>query len=289
MAAPTPAADGQKVVALFASGDLVCLDHVGNVRWLRALQVEHPAMANFVGRAASPILYDDFVIVPMENQGESFLFGLDSATGRERWRAERPLENNYATPLLARNGSRTDLVVQRLGGLTAFDPATGEKRWDLADAAVSCVASPAAADGLLLGTGREMVAFQLSESGPPEKLWHSARLGAITPTPVVARGRVYVLKDGGVVVCGDLRSGKEIWSQRLRGSYSPSPILAGGKLYLVNEDGATTVLRTGDKPEIIATNSLEGPMLATPAVGRGAIFLRSDHWLYCVGRPAGAS
>jgi len=49
--------------------------------------------------------------------------------------------------------------------------------------------------------------------------------------------------------------------------------------------GDTAVVRTGDKPESIATNSLGDPMLATPAVAGGRLFLRSDRWLYCV-RPS---
>jgi outer membrane protein assembly factor BamB len=288
MAAPTTAADGQHVVALFGTGDLVCLDHAGNVQWLRALQIEHPAMANYVGRAASPVIHEGMAIVPLENQGESFLFGFDLATGRERWRAERPLENNYTTPLLARHGSQTDLVVERMGGLTGYDPATGKLRWDLSDAAMSCVASPVAADGAVFATGREMVAWKLADDGPPKELWRSTRLAATTPTPVVAGDRVYVLKDAGVVVCGNLKTGKEVWTQRVRGSFSPSPVFADGKLYLTNEDGGTTVLRIGDKPEVIAMNSLDGPMLATPAIARNCLFLRSDRHLYCIGQPGSA-
>src|SRR4051794_11884523 len=113
-------------------------------------------MANFVGRAASPILHNGLLIVPLENQGASFLLGVDAATGRNRWRVDRPLENSYTTPLLVRHGSRMDLVVQARGWLTGYDPATGERRWDFANEAASAVASPVAAGDLLLSPGREM-------------------------------------------------------------------------------------------------------------------------------------
>jgi hypothetical protein len=128
-----------------------------------------------------------------------------------------------------------------------------------------------------------MVALRLTESGPPEVLWRSARLGSGTATPLAAGGRVYAVKENGILAAADLRTGKELWTLRLRGTYSASPVLADGKLYLVNEDGQTTVVRLGDKPERIATNALGGPMLATPAVARGCLFLRSDTSLYCVG------
>ncbi len=137
MAAPTPAADRERVCVLFATGDLVCLDHAGAVRWLRTLQTDYPAMSNLVGRGASPILDGDLLVVPMESQGASFLLGLDAATGANRWKVERPLENNYTTPLFVRHGGRADLVVQALGGLTGYDPASGAMRWEFADETVS--------------------------------------------------------------------------------------------------------------------------------------------------------
>jgi outer membrane protein assembly factor BamB len=283
MAAPTPTANRDHIIALFATGDLVCFDHAGNLLWLRTLQLDEPAMSNLVGRGASPVLHGDLLIVPMESQGASWMFGIDAATGRTRWKAERPLENNYTTPLLVRYGGRTDLVVQAASGLTGYEPATGTKRWEFADETLSAVASPAAADGLLLGAGRGAVALRLEGDRPPELAWRSARLAVGTPTPLIAGGRVYAVKDSGVLACADLQTGDQRWSLRLRGSFSASPVLAGGKLYLTNEDGEITVVRIGGKGEVVATNPLGDAFLATPAVSRGCLYLRSDKRLYCVG------
>jgi hypothetical protein len=289
-AAPTPAADRNRVFALYATGDLVCFDHDGNMLWYRSLQTDYPAMTNFVGRAASPVVCGQTLIVPMESQGASYLFGIDAATGRNRWRSDRPPDNSYSTPVLARCGGRTDVVVQAMGNIAGYDPDTGAKRWDFTDKNLSCVASPiAAGDGLILGIGREMIALRLTEAGLPEVLWRSTRLGAGTPTPIVADGRVYTVKDGGTLVCGDVRNGKEVWTERLKGTYSASPVLADGLLFAVNEDGETTVLRLGDKPERISTNPLAGPLLASPAIARGCLFLRTDRALFCVGRSDRAS
>jgi outer membrane protein assembly factor BamB len=288
MAAPTPAAGPRGVFALFATGDLVYLDPAGNLRWLRTMQIEQPAMSNLVGRGASPVLAGDVLVVPMESQGASFLFGIDAETGRNRWKVERPIENNYTTPLLLRQYSRTDLVVQAAGGLTGYDPLTGAKRWQVDDENLSAVASPLAADGLVLATGRETVALRLADARSPEVSWRSARLATSTSTPLAAAGRLYVVKDNGILVAAELRTGKELWTQRLRGTFSASPVFADGKLYLVNEDGETAVVRAGSTAERIATNPLDGPMLATPAIACGCLFLRSDRWLYCVGRQTGA-
>jgi outer membrane protein assembly factor BamB len=288
VAAPTPTAAGNRIFALFATGDLVCLDAAGEVCWLRTLQIDHPAMNNLVGRSASPILYHDVLIVPLENQGESWLLGIDAATGRTRWKVERPVENNYSSPLLVKHDGQTDLVIQTAGGLTAYDPADGAKRWEFADEGVSAICSPIVVDGLLLGTGRDMVALRPNAYGPPEVVWRSARLSTMTVTPLAAGDRVYAVKDSGVLTCGDLRTGKELATLRLRGSYSGSPVLAANKLYLTNEDGNIAVVDVEGDPKLIATNRLSDPMLSTPAIARDCLFLRSDKWLYCIGRPAAA-
>ena len=67
------------------------------------------------------------------------------------------------------------------------------------------------------------------------------------------------------------------------GPVAASPVVGDGKLYVVNEEGVTTVLGLGDKPEVLAVNPVGETVLATPAVAGGALYLRSDGHLFCVG------
>jgi hypothetical protein len=53
---------------------------------------------------------------------------------------------------------------------------------------------------------------------------------------------------------------------------------------MVSEEGVTTVLQLGAKPTVLAVNALNEPMLATPALAGGAIFLRSNAHLYCIAK-----
>ena len=72
--------------------------------------------------------------------------------------------------------------------------------------------------------------------------------------------------------------------QRLEpGTYSASPILADGKIYATSEDGVTTVYRAGREFEIVATNSLPGYTLSTPAVAGGNLYIRAGRALYAIG------
>ena len=64
MAAPTPITDGERVYALFATGDLVCYDRDGDLVWYRSLVGDYPTVGNNVGMAASPTLLERSADLP---------------------------------------------------------------------------------------------------------------------------------------------------------------------------------------------------------------------------------
>lgn len=286
MAAPTPLAADGRVVALFATGDLICLDEDGGLQWVRSLSTDYPANSNLVGRASSPIFHKGLVVVLMESHGQSLLLGIDAKTGQNRWKTARPPENNYSTPVLVTRNGRTDLVVQAQGGLTGYVPSTGIKRWQFDDEKVSAMASPVVAGDLLLGTGAGTVALRITDSATPDVVWRAPKLHCNTATPIVSGERIFAIRDNGVLQCANVADGMEVWSQRVRGEFSSSPVAAQDAIYLVNESGLTTVMRIGDKPERLAANDLADPMLATPAISGSCLFMRSDRSLYCISSAA---
>jgi outer membrane protein assembly factor BamB len=279
MAGPTPVTDGKHVWCLFATNDLVCLSAAGDVIWYRSLSGDYPLMTNHVGRAASPILFQDLLIVPMENQGASFLVGIDAKTGTNRWKVERPLENNWSTPIVAQRNGRTELILQGMRLLTGFDPSTGEKLWEVEDDGLFTIPSPVLAGDLILAASRGMIAVKPAANGVAPVAWKTLKLGSGTPSPVVVEDRVYTLK-GEVLVCGGVNDGKVLWDLRLKGPFSASPVFADGKLYVVNEEGLATVVQPGATGKILATNDLKDTILATPSIANGSIYLRSDKFLY---------
>jgi outer membrane protein assembly factor BamB len=285
MAAPTPVTDGRHVYALFGTGDLACLDTDGNVAWLRSLSLDYPRMTNHVGRAASPVLADGVLVVPLESQGASYVLGVDPQTGRNVWKVERALENCYTTPVVACRWGRTEVLVQSPNALTALDPATGKTLWSFDAEPLSDIASPVATGDLVLGMLRGgMVALRPSAGGLPAVAWKTAKLASMAPSALVADGKVYVIKRD-ILTCGDLADGKVLWDIRLKGYFWASPVLAGDKLYIIGQDGAATVVRIGAKGEVVGTSDLKEQFFGTPAVANGAMYLRSDKCLYCIGKP----
>jgi hypothetical protein len=283
MAAPTPVADATGVYALFATGDLAAIDNDGNLRWYRSLVEDYPAITNQVGMAASPVLVNGKVIVPMDNNGDSFLAAIDAKTGKNVWKVDRPRDINWTTPAIRGSGKDAEVLFQAGKEVTVYAAETGEKKAGIPGSGT--IPSPTLADDLLLASGRGgLVAFRYKD-GKPEEAWKSTKLSAGTASPVVYQGRVYAANSSGLVVCGDAKTGNTLWQERIDGPFSASPVAADGKLFVLNEKGKLTVLKldSGDGTEVLGTGDMKEEGLATPAISGGAIFLRGEKSLFCVG------
>jgi outer membrane protein assembly factor BamB len=283
MAAPTPVSDGKNVYALFATGDLAALDADGNLLWYRSLVDDYPNITNQVGMASSPVLHKNTLIVPMENSGDSFVAGLDTATGKNRWKRERARDATWTTPLVVARDGKASVVFQSVKDVTALDPENGKPRWTYTGEGTAPIASPVAAGDLVFVPGKALVAIRPGDDQTtPTKVWESAKLPAGFASPVFYKDRVYGVTGTGVV-CLDAAKGEVLWQERAPGPFAASPIIADGKIYVVNEKGVATVIGLDDKHEVLAKNDLDDTILGTPAIAGGRIYLRSDKWLYCIG------
>jgi outer membrane protein assembly factor BamB len=94
---------------------------------------------------------------------------------------------------------------------------------------------------------------------------------------------VYAVNDNGVLAVHDAKTGKRLYHARVGGvgnTFSASPWTFGGKVFLLSEDGDTFVLNPGDSYDEVAKNSLGEMALATPAVTRDGLFVRTATALY---------
>ena len=77
----------------------------------------------------------------------------------------------------------------------------------------------------------------------------------------------------------DVQTGAEVYRARvpaIGSGFSASPVAADGKLYLGNEDGAIAVVAADRTFRHVATNDMGEPIMATPALSRGVLFVRTD-------------
>ena len=285
MAAPTPITDGERVYALFATGDLACYDKAGDLVWYRSLVGDYPTIGNNVGMAASPTLWNDLLIVPMENVGESFI-------GRHRQAHRRkPLAH---CPAARHQLGQPRRAEKRRPGRACL-PGAGRRRrlrsrhrqaeMERSQAENHRLCQPHRRRRRHLRSRREIhrPAPRRAKRRPGDSL-AIAQAAPGYCSPIAHQGLVYVVLGGGVVNCADAKTGEIVWSHRLKaaGAFAASPLLADGKLYIVNEAGVTTVMQAGKEEKVLASNAIEDTILASPVASDGAIFLRSDGALYCI-------
>ena len=118
-------------------------------------------------------------------------------------------------------------------------------------------------------------------------LWRYAKSLPNTPSPLLLNDTLFLVKDGGIFQSVDPRKGEPVKIGRLGPDamerYWASPVAADGKIYVVDEDCTVTVVKPAAEWEPLATNSVDGICIATPAIADGRLYLRTDRALYAFG------
>lgn len=290
-AANTPAADADRVYAFFGKSGVFAFDHKGNQLW----SADVGSGTNGWGTAASPVLYKDLVIINASIESQS-LVALDRETGEERWRA-KDIRESWNTPIIVTAESgREELIVARHGDIMAFNPETGKPFWTCeTDIKWYMVPSGVAADGIVyyLGgrSGTAALAVRTGGSGDvtdTHRLWTS-RDGSNVTSPVFYKGHLYWMSDKlGVAYCADARTGELKYQERIDGAGQvyASPILAEGRIYYLTRRGKAIIVTAQPTFEEQGINEInDGSRFdASPAVTGNRLLIRSEKYLYCIGK-----
>ncbi|MBA2525147.1 MAG: PQQ-binding-like beta-propeller repeat protein, partial [Pyrinomonadaceae bacterium] len=127
-ASPSPVTDGSNVYVFFQEFGLVSFDGAGKERWRLPLG----PFNMFYGFGASPILVDDKVILPVDQDNpSSYLIAVDKNNGRVRWKVDRPVViSGYSTPTIyqPKQGPK-QIVIPESFQLSAYSVADGKRIW----------------------------------------------------------------------------------------------------------------------------------------------------------------
>jgi outer membrane protein assembly factor BamB len=126
-ASPSPVTDGENAYVFFQDFGLISYGPDGKERW----RVPLGPFNTFYGIGASPILVDDKVVMPCDQDTNSFLIAVDKKSGRVRWKVDRPwVVSGYSTPILYKpKGGPAQIVIPESFQLTAYSVESGEKLW----------------------------------------------------------------------------------------------------------------------------------------------------------------
>ncbi|HEX2444800.1 MAG TPA: PQQ-binding-like beta-propeller repeat protein [Vicinamibacterales bacterium] len=290
LASASPVTDGERVYAVFGTGQVVAVDMQGKRVWHRNLAAEHGPFEINWGHGSSPIVYGDLVILPCYHEPQSYLLAMDAKTGATRWKIDRGGKVvSYSTPIVIRAGDGDELVLNTSEAIEAYRPATGEALWRVTETSRFAIPMPVhdggvvyASRGYRSGPYLAVRAGGRGEVAPSHVLWKSPTGAPYLSSLVYADGLLFMAGDVGVVTCIDAKTGERVWQERIDGVFTASPVAGEGRIYLFSEPGETIVMRAARKPEVLARNHIDARLLASPAFSNGWIFFRSDDQIVAV-------
>ena len=257
-----------------------------------------------LGSAASPIVHDGRVYITDDREARQWmLMALNAKTGEEIWTKHhvKPEEAyGWSTPFIWENDQRTEIVASGDLAVRSF-ALDGTQLWEFGRLSLNSTPTPVAANGLLyVASGypgdhnRPLAAIRPGASGDISLkegersneyvAWSHPRGASYMTSSLVYGDYHYMLYTQGYLVVHDARTGEEMYGRQRIDPYSrgftASPWAYNGKIFALSEDGDTFVVQAGPEFKVLGKNSLDEPVLATPAVVRGSVIIRTGSHLY---------
>jgi outer membrane protein assembly factor BamB len=303
-ASPTPAADGDGVVAFFPEYGLVAYTADGKDRWTMPLG----PFNSFYGIGASPVLADGLVVMLCDQRSGSFIVAVDRATGRSRWTQERTgAVEGWATPMVFRPASGgAQLIVPGSTRLDAYTLSDGKPRWWMPVGSNGSMGTVVASgDTLLLSTSGSTepsmptfdAVLQKLDSNKDGRLAHEEFLadkdmgehfgwGDADKDNFIIRAEWDTIRNLGIgefgaiavrpgAAAGKLDDSAVLWRFKKNLPYIPAPLVYQDVLYLVKDGGIVTSLdaKTGEALKTGRSPDALGEYFASPVAADGKVFL----------------
>jgi outer membrane protein assembly factor BamB len=320
-ASPSPAVEANGIYVFFPDYGLVAYEPDGRERWKMPLG----PFNNIYGMGASPVIIGNDVVLACDQGTGSFVMAVDKRSGKLRWKTPRPeAKSGHATPIVWRApDGRTEILLPGSFLLTAYDAATGAKRWWVRGLSFEIKSTPViAGDTLFINgygapqndPGRKVVVPPAAETwktadadrdgvlskgefpkGIPQ--WFSiADLdvnGSLTEdeweyyrAALDSENGMLAIRLGGK---GDVTETAVKWKYQRSVPQLPSPLIYRGVLYMVNDNGIVTTLNP-ETGALISQGRLTGALgnyYASPVAAGGHIFFVSERGAVAILPPTG--
>jgi outer membrane protein assembly factor BamB len=309
-ATPTPATDGKHVYAVFGDGSVAAVDFNGSLVWTNR-EVQFYSRH---GLGASPIIYEDLLIMPYDGSNpvgaagnwpnnsdeerlgwqipwdRAIVVALNTKTGKRAWTGKRGKSRiAHVSPILVQHDGATRLISPAGDAIQGFNPRTGELIWTVYSQGEGVTPSPVTAEGLVFtSSGFEKTTLRTVKLGGKGDVtathiaWEQRKGAPTQPSLLYVDSHVYAITDGGIAHCYNAQNGEVVWEERIGGNHSASPVYADDRIYFLSEAGESAVIKASPKFEELARNKIGEKCQASMAVSGGRLFIRSEKNLYCI-------
>ncbi len=302
-----------------SAGLLLAFDRDGNRLWEVSMMEAWGRLTFPNGRTGAPLVDGDLVIVHgitanwgAQGPARDRFHAFDKTTGTPVWASTpgtAPKDSSFSTPVIAdRDGRRVLYSGTGCGNIVAVDVATGAPLWRTRISAGGVNISPVLVGNTLVvshakenldatNTGRMLaldVTAATEQAGPRDtpvlqgELWRNDDGVALSSSPIVVDGIIYLVNMTGELVAVDLETGKTLYKHKLGpDQLHASPTFADGKLYIPMHDGSFHILAPSRQGvETLATVDLGAAALGAPAISNGRVFVTTTERMLVFGTPS---
>jgi outer membrane protein assembly factor BamB len=280
-AAPTATTNGRYVSAIFATGELVCVNMKGERIWAKHLGIPK----NHYGHASSLISHSNMLFVQYDQEDNSQLMAFELASGNPAWQVKRGVIS-WSSPILIDNKGRMELILTNSKAVDSYDPKSGKLLWHVECLSGEVAPSATYADGVVCAANESATAsaIDVGNHGSGPKIlwqWDEALPDAASP---LANEDFLILPTGfGVVSCLDVKTGRVLWEQEFDDGFYSSPILVNDCVYIIDLSGTMQIFKMDDEFELLASSQIGEDAYATPALVGDRIYIRGLTHLFCIG------
>ena len=279
LAAPTMATDGERIFAIFGTGDLLALDFEGKRLWARNVGVPD----NPYGHGSSLVLHKDLLLVQFDQRKNGALMAIDARSGELRWKTARKSEPSWATPLILDFAGTQQAILSAAPAVAAYDLKDGAELWKIQCLEHSEVApSPLFANGILYVSGAD-AGLSAVDVASKKILWTRDEQIPGVSSPVIVGDLLFYGVDEGTILCLNGRTGEQVWEAETDDGFYSSPIVCGKRVYVTDRSGVTYIFGATNTFNLLGKPKLGEDVSATPAVKGNIIFIRGHKHLFRIG------
>lgn len=278
LAASSIATDGNSVCAIFANGNLICLDPDGNKKWARNIGIPE----NVYGYSSSLVMYENLLIVQFDSDEKVSVMGFDTSSGDLKWETSRRGYPSWTSPVIAVFNGQPQVLISGNPEVSAYDPLTGKELWAL-EVLVGDVAPSPAVSGSMVYAVTDYARLAAIKPGPGASIvWEDNMFTPDVSSPVANNKFLFLSTGNGDVVCYDSQKGDTLWTHYFMDQFYASPVIADGKVWFLDRSGTMHIVKEGEQFELIAESPVGEPADCTPAFSDGMIFIRSKNNIFCI-------
>lgn len=295
----TPTYYNGSLFLVSGSGDIVCVDKEGKIKWTKnhfSLFESKPLM---FGISESPVVVDNLVIVSPGGKKAS-MAAFNIADGNLVWTTE-PVEKEpqYVNPIVIDYAGKKIIVTVMGTNILGVNAKDGRILWKMDYIAANAgqpqgfknhSGTPLYRDGeILITNGYNFIALKLKlspDGNSVTKIWENrnfdSQLGGVVLIGDYLFGTTHQSKPSDSWLCVDWKTGQTLWTEKWNGR--GSVISADGMLYLYDERSGHLALAKPNpsKMEIVSQFQItkgEGPYWAHPAIKDGKLYVRHGEYL----------